>query len=332
MDKLTSQIILHFLSDKCTRKEWERINEWIKKDVRNEKWLFEMKSMWDMGQFEQYKKKDYLEKQFREMWRKIEGVEKSGSIKRKKIVRIIGYVAAACLLGVIISYGLLKSSADKKLQYIVERVTSSDSIRKITLPDQSVVWLNSNSEIQYSTAYGKSERKIALSGEAYFEVTPDKNRPFRVETSDFTVKVLGTTFNVASYAGNDHFGATLISGSVAIENGHKKEFLVLHPGQKASYSKTTGELIVKDVDIEAEIAWKNAFISFERNEIKEIIKKLEYIYGEQIILQLISDNCSGKTYSGVVARDDSLENVLKNLQNVIPFHFKKVSERFIIFI
>ena len=190
--------------------------------------------------------------------------------------------------------------------------------------------MNSNSEIQYSTTYGENERKILLSGEAYFEVTPDKNRPFRVETPDFTVKVLGTAFNVASYTGNDHSGATLISGKVAIKNNRREELLVLHPGQKATYSKATKKLIVKDVDTDAETAWKNAFITFERSGIKQIIEKLEYIYGEQIILQLMPDNCSQITYSGAVAREDSLENVLKNLQNVIPFHFKRVSERFVI--
>ena len=113
MDELTPQTILHFLSDKCTRKEWKRINEWLKADVRNEKWLFEMKSMWDMGQFEQYKEKDYLETQFREMWRKIEGAGKRKPNKRKQIVRMIGYAAAVCLIGVLIGYRLLKPNANK---------------------------------------------------------------------------------------------------------------------------------------------------------------------------------------------------------------------------
>ena len=75
---------------------------------------------------------------------------------------------------------------------------------------------------------------------------------------------------------------------------------------------------------------ENAFITFKRSGIKQIIEKLEYIYGEQIILQLMPDNRSQITYSGAVAREDSLENVLKNLQNVIPFHFRRVSERFVI--
>lgn len=330
MDELTPQVILHFLSDKCTREEWKQINEWLKADVRNETWLFEMKSMWDMGQYEQFKEKDYLEAQFREMWRKIEGAGKRKPKKRKKIARIISYAAAVCLIGVLIGYGLFKPYADKKSRYIVERVTSSDSIRRITLPDKSVIWLNSNSEIQYSTTYGENERKILLSGEAYFEVTPDKNSPFRVETPDFTVKVLGTTFNVTSYTRHDHSGATLISGRVAIENHRGKELMVLHPGQKATYSKATKKLTVKDVDTNAETAWKNAFITFKRSGIKQIIEKLEYIYGEQIILQLMPDNRSQITYSGAVAREDSLENVLKNLQNVIPFHFRRVSERFVI--
>ena len=330
MNKFTPQIILHYLSDKCTRKEWEQLSKWMKEDVRNEKWLFEMKSMWDMGEFEKYKEKDYMETQYVEMWHKIEGTGKHIPNKREKIVRIIGYVAAACLIGFIIGYGIFKSLSDSGLRYISECVTSCDSIRKITLPDQSVVWLNGNSQIQYSTAYGESERKISLSGEAYFEVTHDENRPFKVETPDFRVKVLGTTFNVASYAESNRSGTTLISGKVTVENNRSKEILVLSPGQKATYSKETKKLTVEKADIEEEIAWKNRFITFERSRIKQIIEKLEYIYGERITLQPMPDTHSLKTYSGAVARADSLENVLKNLQNVIPFHFEKKHEEFVI--
>ena len=329
MNAFDPKIILNYLSNKCKAEEWVQINLWMEENEQNKKWLFEMKALWDMRQFKQCENKEYLESRFREMWNKIQDTQKRKQKKHTPFVRTIGYVAAACLIGFIIGYGLLKPSA-KKLQYLVESVASTDSIRKITLPDQSVVWLNANSQIKYLPQLEKDERRILLTGEAYFEVIPDKSRPFRVETPDFTVKVLGTTFNVAAYTENNSSGTTLISGRVAIENCRKEELLVLHPGQKAQYSKTSKELIVKEVDAETEIAWKNAFITFERIGIKQIIEKLEYIYGERIILQLMPDAPFVKTYSGAVAREDSLENVLKSLQNVIPFHFKRVSEGFVI--
>ncbi len=330
MKEVDSKIIFNYLSGKCRKEELEHINLWMEESERNKKWLFEMKALWDMEQFKNYDNEDYLDVQFRKTWNRIKGLSRKRQERNRRLVTIVGYVAAACLLGIIIGYGLLKSSADKKLQYIVERVTSSDSIRRITLPDRSVVWLNANSQIKYLPQLGKDERRVLLTGEACFEVTPDINRPFRVETPDFTVKVLGTTFNVAAYTGNNNSETTLISGKVAIENSRREELLVLHPGQKATYSKATQKMTVKDADIEAETAWKNAFISFERSEIKEIIEKLEYVYGEQITLQLMPDTHSSKTYSGAVARGDSLENVLKNLQNVIPFHFEKRYGGFII--
>jgi len=330
MNEIDPTIILSYLSDNCKEEELVLINLWVEESEQNKKWLFDTKALWDMEQFKKYENAEYLETQFLEMWNKVKDLSPKKQPSNKDIVKVIGYIAAACLIGFIVGFWLLKSPSSSLPEYIVEKVSSSDSIRRIILPDHSVVWLNANSQIKYLPQFEKSERKILLAGEAYFEVKPDKEKPFRVETSDFTIRVLGTTFNVASYHENDFSDATLILGKVVIENKRKEEILVLNPGQKARYSKEKESLVVEKVDTETETAWKNTYISFEHTGIKQIIKKLEYIYNEQITLQLMPDSHFVKTYSGAVAREDSLDLVLKNLQNVIPFNFEKNHEGFII--
>lgn len=330
MREIDPKVILTYLSDKCNKQELTLINEWMEEDDRNSQWLFDMKALWDMERFKDINDRNYLETQFRLMRSKMNGLPEKGRERSRRLVKVAVYVVAACLIGFIVGYGLLKPLSSSLPEYIVEKVSSSDSIRRIILPDHSVVWLNANSQIKYLPQLGKDERRVLLTGEAYFEVTPDKEKPFRVETSQFAVKVLGTAFNVSSYDEDFFSNVTLISGKVTVEDNRQKEAVTLSPGQKARYSKETKDWAVDYVDTDSETSWKNTYITFEHAEIKRIIEKLEYVYGERIILRPKSGAGFPKTYSGAVAREDSLENVLKNLQNVIPFHFEKNHEGFII--
>lgn len=331
MKEIDSRIILAYLSDKCNNRDLIIINDWMDESEQNKKWLLDMKASWDLERFKSYDNQNYLEVQFKKTWDKINGSsDRRNNGRNRRVVKIISYAAVACLIGFIIVHRILNPSTHKVEKYIVEEVGSSDSIRRVILPDQSIVWLNANSQIRYLPELGENERRVVLTGEAYFNITPNKEKPFRVETSNFTLKVLGTAFNVSSYDKDSLSNATLISGKIAIENSRQEEIVVLNPGQKARYLKNTGSFIVENVDIESEILWKSTYIIFEQTSIKQIIEKLEYVYGERIILQLVADTYPVKTYSGAVARKDSLEDVLKSLQNVAPFHSRRTNQGLII--
>ena len=327
MKEIDPKIVLAFIEDACTIEDLAQINSWMEEDEFNKEWLFDLKAMHDKYLLAHTDDAEYLKVQYERTWTKINRSVNSGKKHVRRLQRIALYASVACLLGFIIGYGLIARS-DSAENYIVESVSSSDSIRRIVLPDESVVWLNANSSIKYLPDFNEKERRVLLFGESYFVVTKDASRPFRVETSDFTVEVLGTEFNVSAYEDNDFSDATLVSGKIIINNIKGKKDIDLLSGQMARFSRRTKEVLVSEVDTENEILWKSEFITFEQERIMHIISKLEYIYGVDIALE--HDPNEICTYSGAVTRKGSLEEVLTSLQNVIPFNFIKTEEGYLV--
>ena len=104
----------------------------------------------------------------------------------------------------------------------------------ITLADGTNVWLNARTTIQYPITFNEKERLVKLDGEAYFDVTKDKNKPFIVQTNNYNVEVLGTKFDVDSYSETEIFETTLMEGSVRISSlTDANESLMLTPNNKA---------------------------------------------------------------------------------------------------
>lgn len=329
MKDIDPKIIYRFLTNSCKEKDFAVIDKWIEEDSNNKEWLFQTKAFWDQELLRKNDGEKYREEQFQKTCDKINRLRNEKQKRISPRLRIIGFAIVASFLAFIVSVGLLKLSQKMKHEsYVVESVSSSDSIQRIILPDNSIVWLNANSQIKFLPQF--TERRVLLTGEAYFEVAFDKEKPFRVETSDFTVKVLGTKFNISSFNESQFSDATLISGKIAIENDQMKEVLVLTPNQKARYLKKTKSIVVNSVDGEAETAWRRTYISFDKFNIEQIIERLEYIYNEPITLQQVSEIYSTKTYSGSVARQDSLEEVLRSLQNIVSFDFTKSNGEIII--
>lgn len=331
MKKIDPKIVSAFIEGVCTDKELIQINSWMDQDEFNKEWLFNLKALHDKSLLYHANDEEYLKEQYEKTWSKINksavSVRRRGTMRVSKLQRFILYASAACLLAFIIGYNLFAPSRSD-VNFIVESVSSADSIRRVVLPDASVVWLNANSSIKYLPEFDENERRVLLAGESYFEVTKDQNRPFIVETSDFTVEVLGTVFNVSAYTDGEFSDATLVSGKIIIDKIKGKKSIELLPGQKARISRSTKDVLVCDVDTENEILWKSEFITFEQEGIRHIISKLEYIYGVKIALEINSNEIY--TYSGAVARKGSLEEVLASLQNVIPFNFNKTVEGYLV--
>lgn len=327
--KFDAQLIVKYLSQQYSDAELTCILEWIKSDKANETWLFDLKALWDKKQLAHLSEREYLENQFNATIAKIE--EKSTQNKktnRRNLLRVASTIAAACLLSFVVYLTISTSKKAHTPNYVTASVSSKDSIRKIILPDKSEVWLNTNSNIKYLPKFSKNERRVILDGEAYFNVAKNQNKPFRVETSAFTVRVLGTKFNVASYHTNEITETALYCGKIVIENRQTKEILLLNPGQKVQFSKKNKQFFVSNFNRQERNTWRNTYITFKNASLEEIIRKLRYIYNRQIEINANRKNDT-MTYTGSVARENRVEDVLRNLQNTIDFRFEE-KETFII--
>ena len=156
----------------------------------------------------------------------------------------------------------------------------------IILSDGSHVVLNSGTYLKYPVKYIKDKnREVFLTGEAFFEVTKNKNQPFIVNTNGLNIKVLGTRFNVSAYPEDSSTNTVLVEGSVGL---HHKDFndieksTLLTPGHLASLNKTDKKILVKNTETAIYTAWINGTVIFRHLPFKNITKKLERYYNVNI--------------------------------------------------
>ncbi|EDM38001.1 putative anti-sigma factor [Pedobacter sp. BAL39] len=195
----------------------------------------------------------------------------------------------------------------------------------LTLPDQTKVWLNAASSLTYTANLrDKGVRRIRLSGEAYFEVSKDKEHPFIVESGDQQVEVLGTHFNVNAYPDEKVFRTTLLEGSVKVsEYGQTK---LLTPGNQAS--NAGGSIQLGAVDTDLAIAWKSNNFIFDRLDIKEIMRTIARWYNVEVIYQ---GDIPTDTFWGSVSRFDNISKVLIPLEATGNVHFKIEGRKIYVF-
>ena len=195
---------------------------------------------------------------------------------------------------------------------------------KIVLSDGSLVHLNAGSTLKYPVKFlNGMERKVFLSGEAYFDIAKDKLHTFVVNTQNINVQALGTKFNVNSYKEDSEISTALVEGSVGVYNVDEKfdakASTVLMPGYKASWNKSENRMNINEVDIEEHIAWTKGQLLFKSKSFTDIIKVLERTYDVTII-----NNYQFLNEERFIAKFDTetIEQILISFQNSEKFSYK----------
>lgn len=268
----------------------------------------------------------------------------------KKIYQLSFMKYAAVFIVAFLSAWMLRSimwnkhAIEPKDQYNSIISVSNGSKSDIQLPDGSVVKLNSGSTLIYPSSFEADNRTVKLEGEGFFTIRKDSLRPFYVNTSNISVKVLGTVFNVKSYADENTIETILVSGAVAIYNGlkasgkslYEKPAAMLKPNERATYikniskakskisyqsgqgQKQTNLIIDKLTDAGTYIAWKDNILKFDNEKFDSIIRRLERWYGVKIDLkypELNNERFSGQFDS------ETLEQALNAIAITEPFAF-----------
>jgi transmembrane sensor len=212
---------------------------------------------------------------------------------------------------------------------------------ELTLPDGSRVWLNAESSIRYPTAFTGNKREVSITGEAYFEVTKDAKKPFRVVVSGgilslpgqregspdgLEIEVLGTHFNVNAYKDEPKKNITLLEGSVRLTS-HFSPLTSVHtsvtlkPGQQGQYDTRSEALTRADkADVEQAVAWKNGYFNFEQSDLKTILRQFARWYDITVVYE---GNLSNEKFFGIISRNTPLSAVLRSLQaNNIQFRIE----------
>ena len=190
----------------------------------------------------------------------------------------------------------------------------------LQLSDGTKVWLNSETTLRYPVQFIGEERKVELTGEAFFEVARNEKVPFLVESGDQTVKVLGTEFNISSYKENSLISTTLVKGSVEVfikNKPDKKQTLV--PNEQITISKIDGQISKQKVNPYQYIAWKDGRFVFDDQNLCEIMKTLSKWYNVDVVFA--REELKNFRFTGNLERYSDFGEVLKKIQKTNEVEF-----------
>ena len=267
---------------------------------------------------------------YKRLWLKITAREKESKSKKYRIYSIrAASIAALIAIGLIVGAIFTPFNQNSNLAFVT-LVSPKGSISQMYLPDSTLIYLNAGSEIKYRMDQRDGNREVFLSGEAWFNVTKNKNKPFVVNTPYYNVKVLGTEFNVKAYENDKDVTTTLEEGSIEIISGEEltiQQPILIKPGEQISYNKLERKIEIKEVNFSLYSSWKDNKLIFINKNFSELIDILERKYGVEIE---VKDTSINKYHYDGTIKDESIFEMLNRIQSTLPIKYRIEEQKIII--
>lgn len=199
---------------------------------------------------------------------------------------------------------------------------------QLRLPDGTKVYLNASSSIRYPTRFPENERRVFITGEAYFEVAPNTAQPFRVEAAiknkgPLVVEAVGTAFNVNAYDDEPFPSATLAEGKVNVSLS-EKEMVKLVPNQRARV--TSKGLKIESIEADAILGWTKNEFRFNDTPFDEVLRQFARWYGVEFVYEKLPD----QKFNVTISRSQSIEDILRPLSKTNEFAYRSEGQRIFI--
>ena len=348
-------IIFRYLSGSASEEESGELFEWLKESRENRITYFTLKKIWLNTRADGCTNK-YIE----DSWDRLKlrtTLQSSKNVKDPGLPRInIRKLAVAAtilvLIGISSFLGIQLRNLSEYDQTLVEISAPLGSRTNVSLPDGTNVWLNAGSNLTYRSDFGRGNRNVSLSGEAYFDVSPDKGSVFTVNTRDVDISALGTQFNVKSYPEEEVTETTLVNGLVEVaitDPGIRAQPVLLKPNQRIIYSRDTRRILVneeeKEVaeeteeivaedepelqvqprimiadvnDVKEYTSWKDGRLTFRSENLETLTPKLERFYNVKISFQ--DDSIKKLRYTGTL-EEVTIEEVMRAIASASKINF-----------
>lgn len=210
---------------------------------------------------------------------------------------------------------LIKTSEISKDISLNTLIVPKGKRSSLTLSDGTKVWINSGTTLRFPSQFESKRREIQVEGEIFIDVVKDKTRPFYVNTSRMIIDVVGTKFNVSAYNEDEEHSVVLVEGCVDISIDSEKARL--SPNQILSSSMN--DISVKDVDVNNYISWKDGYLQFSSEPLKNILNRLSRYYDTPIYYD---ENSAALKCNGKLILFDNIKDVLETISNTIPISFQ----------
>jgi ferric-dicitrate binding protein FerR (iron transport regulator) len=310
MEEIDKEIINNVLENTSSKQEATDVVDWFANSIEGQNYLSESMDR-DFYLMEESANQSDLISPFQSA-KILANINKA--TQRKKISNLL-FKAAAILIPFVFIVSMsiyLSSQVD-----LFGNSNYSEIYVRILFQDGSEAYLNSDSKLSYPEKFGFKNRKVTLEGEAYFNVSSNKKRPFIVETDKTTITVLGTSFNVNAYGNDDLVEVVLDEGEVVL--GVDKRNYAILPGQKAIYNKIDGLISIANLEKSLEESmWKNNVLHFSNTPLLDVIKTLNRRYNIRFVIE--NPEALEYTYT-LTSKQTTIEDILLELEKITPVKF-----------
>jgi transmembrane sensor len=303
-----------YLDNTCTKEELDELLAKFDEQKNKAVLLAQLKQLWMESNYAASPDVDWDKVYNRIM--NIAAEPSTQQAKKQYRFRSLGVAAGISLLAGMVAFGFYWSTKDKKeaKAQVVESAQKHQQAgpghQLINLPDGSIVLLNNNSKLDYPASFKGKTREVFLTGEAWFKIKPNPDRPFLVHTGSITTKVLGTSFNIKAYPVDDKVSVTVTQGKVEVRD--KKQTLgILKKNQQITIDKVARTHEQEEVIAEEVLTWKKGDLIMDDITFEEAVKKIAEIYQVQITLQ--NPKLKNCRFTATFLNQASLEQVLNVL-------------------
>lgn len=316
MKKCDKDIISKVLGNQSSKEEAADVLEWFSNSIEGQSYLSDSMDK-DFYLLEEIGIEDDMISPFQSE-RILSAVNKA--IHKKRIVNILFKVAAILIPFVMIASMSVYLNSQVGLfgndNYSEIYVPKGETMR-VLFQDGSEAYLNSDTKMRYPEKFGLKSRKVYLEGEAYFNISTNKKRPFIVETEKSNVAVLGTSFNVEAYNNDEEIEVTLDEGEI-IFNTNVSNYTIL-PNQKIIYNKITGlTTIINLKKTLEESIWRDNILHFSNTPLYDVVKTLNRRYDIRFVIE--NTDVFKYTYT-LTSKKTTIENILLELEKIAPVKF-----------
>lgn len=313
-----NSIIQKYLQEKTSEEEDQQIYQWIQQSPENKRRLFAEKDIWDTYGFHSNQKMYETIPELELMKKRLEPKKSPHAISIKNILHMAAMLLIAFGLGWASRFISFKNDQQSAEIIMQEIFVPKGQVNQVFLADGTRIWINSETQLIAPSVFASKERVVKLSGEAFFEVAKDKNRPFRVEVNGQQIEVMGTTFNVRAYKNSNEIETTLESGQICLNIAN--QITMLSPGEQSVLDKKTNQLIIRKVDTANFSSWKDGRYEFQNKDLVDVFKVIERWYDVEITAD--ETYFKGMHFSGVIKRNKDAKHFLELLNHSVPIKYK----------
>ncbi|MGV8133850.1 MAG: FecR family protein [Mangrovibacterium sp.] len=329
-NKINDNAFLNYFSGKYSYNDYLKVKDWLSNPQSNNGIRTLLVKQWDAF-IDQYKgKRSFSDQVFKNIHYSILLEEKSLGTG-KGIWSRYRQIAAVLLIPVLLfllwdhlspnSFRFSSQTEDMEQDFVEVNAPEGSRVR-FCLPDGSCGWLNSGGKLKYRAAFAQN-RKVELTGEAYFEVKRREQSGFIVSVPDMDVQVTGTKFNVSAYS-DDHFTSVVLKEGKINVTGRKEDFsYTLHPDEKVTFDHQTRSIKVANVDAGRYTAWTEGYLIIEDERLEQIAVSLERWYNADV--DIIGEKLKNYRFRATF-REEPLEEVLRLIAKSTPIQYS-ISQR-----